>query len=81
MKKINSSLSEKAILGQKELSAIKGGDPKYGNCGCACLGDTNPSLGSGTVDNAYANDAQGLVSGGIPADKLIWTLDPVVVYP
>ena len=60
MKRICFLSTEDQILSRKQLDALMGG--KMGNCGCACLGETDPSKGSGTVDNAYANDANGKVS-------------------
>lgn len=71
MKRISFLCTEAQILDRKQLEALVGG--KMGNCGCACLGETDPSKGSGTVDNAYANDANGSVSPGVPQEDLVWT--------
>lgn len=71
MKRISFLCTEDQILSRKQLDALMGG--KMGNCGCACLGEADPSKGSGTVDNAYANDANGQVSPGVSQEELVWT--------
>ncbi len=71
MKRFTFLCAENQILDRRQLDSLVGG--KMGNCGCACLGETDPSKGSGTFDNAYANDANGYVSPNVPQEDLIWT--------
>lgn len=71
MKRFTFFCAENQILNRRQLDALVGG--KMGNCGCACLGESDPSKGSGTFDNAYANDAHGYVSPNVSQEDLIWT--------